>query len=223
MLVDEIVADGDKMGFHFVVIAALSAGRVVQARHLEKGAVFFSQDIFLGNCAWHMQGEVAEYLVRASATTSLIHHHRAMALMIAAAWSRERKPETALPEQLVPQARLLARTKKLTSDQWAYILAMMAVIADEKLTDLVIELSGIQSSREEALQRGPDKGGGLAAAGLRRHQQVTALHRQRHGAGLHVGGRGVAGVGDGLHQLGRQAQGGELGAGHGHRLVGIGR
>lgn len=154
MLVEEIVADGDKMGFHFVVIAALSAGRVVQARHLEKGAVFFSQDIFLGNCAWHMQGEVAEYLVRASATTSLIHHHRAMALMIAAAWSRERKPEKALPEQLVPQARLLARTKKLTSDQWAYILAMMAVIADEKLTDLVIELSGIQSSREEALQRG---------------------------------------------------------------------
>lgn len=90
-LVEEIVADGDKMGFHFVVISALSAGRVVQARHLERGAVIFSQDCFMGNCAWNMHGEVAEHLVCASATTAMIHSHRAMALLIAAAWSREKK------------------------------------------------------------------------------------------------------------------------------------
>nr|WP_294225581.1 SEC-C metal-binding domain-containing protein [Prosthecobacter sp.] len=153
-LVEEIVADGDGMGFHFVVIAAISAGRVVQARHLEKGAVFFSHDCFLGNCAWHMQGEVAAHLVRASGSTSMMHQHRAMALMIAAAWSREMKPESPLPEDLVPQARLLARTKNLTSDQWSYILAMTAVIADGHLTDLVVSQCGIKTSRDEVLLRG---------------------------------------------------------------------
>ena len=153
-LVDEVVADGDGMGFHFIVIAALAAGRVVQARHLEKGAVFFSHDTFLGNCAWHMHGEVAAHLVRAAATTSMIHQHRAMALMIAAAWIREKNPEAPLPAELVPQARLLARTKNLTSDQWSYVLAMTAVIADDNLSDLVVGLCGINASREQGLQMG---------------------------------------------------------------------
>lgn len=153
-LLEEIVADGDRMGFHIVLIAAISAGRGVDARHLAKGAVFFSHDVFMGSCAWHMRGEVAGHLLRAATTTAMPHCHRAVALMIAAAWSRERQPESPLPGELVPQARLLARTKSLTSDQWSYILAMAAIIADDNLTDLVVSQCGIQASREEGLSRG---------------------------------------------------------------------
>jgi hypothetical protein len=194
-LVGEIVADGDKMGFHFVVISALSAGRVVQARHLERGAVFFTNECFLGNCAWNMQGEVAEHLVRASATTAMVHNHRAMALLIAAAWSREKKPGAALPQDLVPQARLLARTKNLNSDQWAHILAMTAVISDDQLTDLVVELCQIRCSREEALMRG----GQLSETLLNVYRKLPCEHvpeePTRH---IHSGGpvrRAVARIG----------------------------
>ena len=76
-------------------------------------------------------------------------------------------------------------------------------------------LGGLGSSLllEQGVQHRQQEGSGLAATGLARHHQVgeafamATVHGLGDGGVLHQGRLGEAEVGNGLHQLGRQAQG----------------
>jgi len=83
---------------------------------------------------------------------------------------------------------------------------------DLALAALVVAALAVTACGNDALQRGQHEGGGLAGAGGRGHAQVGAVHGGRDGLDLHARGLGVAGVGQGLAQLGAQAQIGEGGA-----------
>ncbi len=152
-LVEEVVAAGDPMGFHFVLVGALGMGRKVSARHLERGTMIFNRDVYLGGCAWQMEGEVAEHLVRAVKTTMMGRETHAVALLVAAAWSQEHR-EGRLPTDLIPQARLLARAKDVKGDAWAKLMALAAVVADDSLIELAMEGRQLSVTKEELLKRG---------------------------------------------------------------------
>ena len=77
-------------------------------------------------------------------------------------------------------------------------------------------LGGVAAGFQDALQRRQHKGGGLAAAGLGRHQQVAALQGRADRGGLHRGGLGVAGLFQSEQQFLGQAQ---LGKGALRRLA----
>src|SRR6185295_6701699 len=77
---------------------------------------------------------------------------------------------------------------------------------------LVAPLGGVGTRCEDAVQRRQDERRGLAAAGGGGDHQVGAGERRRNGGRLNVGGRGVAGIGDGADEGFGQAEGIE---GHG--------
>ena len=77
---------------------------------------------------------------------------------------------------------------------------------------LLAALRGVGTRRQDAVQRRQDERRGLAAAGGGGDHQVGAGERRRNGGRLDVGGRGVAGIGDGADEGLGQAEGFE---GHG--------
>ena len=62
----------------------------------------------------------------------------------------------------------------------------------------------------QALQRRQHEGGGLAAAGVRGHEQVGARQRSRNGLELDSGGFGVTGGSDGFKQGGLEPEFGKI-------------
>lgn len=152
-LVEEVTTRGELMAFHFVVIGALATGRPVHARHLEGGLMMLNSEFFMGNCALRMEGEVAEHLVQAVKASAIGLEMRAAALMVAAAWAQKHR-EGRLPADLIPQARLLARAKGLNGESWPRVMALVGLVKDESLTQLVMELARVNAAKEELLERG---------------------------------------------------------------------
>ena len=64
-LIAETIEAGDQLGFLMVTIAALDAGRRVEAAHLVKGTVLTGDPHRLGNFAWKMAGDVPGALIAA--------------------------------------------------------------------------------------------------------------------------------------------------------------
>ncbi|MDB6156046.1 MAG: hypothetical protein JWL90_4499 [Chthoniobacteraceae bacterium] len=128
--IDDVVLDNDQPGFVYGVVAALSCGRRVDARHLTKGTMLMPNILTLGCVAWHMDGDVAEHLLTAVQRTLVARDSQASALLVAAAWCLERR-NGELPSGLITQARLLARTKELSKTGMEMLCALAGIVRDE--------------------------------------------------------------------------------------------
>lgn len=113
-LIAEIIAANDIMAFMAVTVTATHAGRRMDARHLERGTVFFPSHQWLGRVAIHMHGDVPAHLLAAVQNTRLKPLIEAAALHLAAALTLE-QPGKSLPATLMPLARAAARRLKPNS------------------------------------------------------------------------------------------------------------
>jgi hypothetical protein len=113
-LMDEMIAAGDIAAFMAVTVTATHAGRRLDARHLERGTMFFPSHQWLGRVAIAMHGDVAAYLVAAVQNTRLEPGIEATALHLAAALTFD-QPGKSLPANFMPLARAAARRLKPNS------------------------------------------------------------------------------------------------------------
>ena len=107
----EAVRENDLIAFMYLVLAALSRDRPVDARHLARGAMLLPDPAWLGRVALRMYGDVAEHLLEAIHNTMLKPQCEALALYITAAWCQEHRGGV-FPDKLIPAARALARREK---------------------------------------------------------------------------------------------------------------
>jgi hypothetical protein len=134
-LVAEVVRDGDQKAFMLIVVAALSRGRRVDARHLAHGAMMLPQYQWFPLVV-RFQGDVAGHLVAASEQTQLRWACEAAALLIATVWCGEHRGGK-LPEQLIPRARRLARVKELPTEAQGFLTTLAARTKDKGLLALL--------------------------------------------------------------------------------------
>ncbi len=131
-LMEEAVASQDPRAFNTLSIAALSAKRPVDSRHLVRGTRLFTHPEWMGLLAWKMKGEVAQHLVEGARTGCMKRNLHAAALMIAAEWSMEFS-DGRLPPDLIAEARQLARVKDEDSTRIALLVAMALKLNDASL------------------------------------------------------------------------------------------
>lgn len=129
---EEVVRERDQVGFLFLLMAAQSAERKVDARHLVGGTVLMPDVRTLGCSAWQMEGDIADALLQAVRAAALAREIHAGALFIAAAWCRERR-DGVLPPDLIVEARILARYKDLSPNAWAFLGGLAVVTGDQGL------------------------------------------------------------------------------------------
>lgn len=140
-LIGETVQEHDAWGFVYVIVAALGAGRKVDARHLAGGTMLFSNRILLAWVAWHVQGEVPEQLMRAVKGTQLFWEIEGVALVVVAAWCQERR-DGVLPAELIPSARVLAHNPHAAKKAGPYLRVLASLVNDAGLTAIVEERHG---------------------------------------------------------------------------------
>lgn len=129
-LLDETCAAADPLGFLLVMSAALDAGRTVDAACLRRGLGFCMDANRLGCFAWKMPGDVPAALLAALAQSRYSHELHAGALFVVAAWCAERRGGE-LPAGFAANARLLARTKDLSSQALIHLHAAAILAEDE--------------------------------------------------------------------------------------------
>lgn len=119
-LLAEVVATNDLKAFMYVMTAAASAERQMDARHLARGAMMFPEHRWLGKVAVRMQGDVPEHLLSAIENTQLDKICEAAALHLIAAWCEEHRGGK-LPEKLIPLARAAARKLRPNSQEMPHL------------------------------------------------------------------------------------------------------
>jgi SEC-C motif len=150
-LIGEAVKAGRQKDFLFLVMPALEAGRKVDARHLGHGAIMLLDWATLGCVAWHMDGNVPEYLLEAFQHSIMPYDTQATLVFVVAAWCREHRAGV-LPPGLVTIARQVARAKpnkpenpaqaKTQIHLAATVMAFPTVIEDAGLTALIHDRYG---------------------------------------------------------------------------------
>ncbi len=142
-LIGETVVTSDQREFLFLVMAALSAGRPVSARHLALGTVLIPDPWTLGGIVTHMQGDIATPLVEAVRNVFLPPNIVANALFLAAHWHEEHSGGK-LPGPLIGAARVAVRNKTNGQADWALLHAVALISGDEGLYTLVLENRGLK-------------------------------------------------------------------------------
>ncbi len=104
----ELVDAGDSLGFMALGVAAIGANRSVDGRHLSRGAVLVTDVTLLVCFAWHMQGDVPEYLLSATGSGEILPAYSAFALLAIAIICQERRGG-AFPPELITRARTVSR------------------------------------------------------------------------------------------------------------------
>jgi hypothetical protein len=133
---ERAVATQDAMMFQYVICAAATVERKLQASLLPIGAAFVPDPLQLARIAWSMEGEVADELVKAVKTAGLSRVIKTQMLFFAAAWwvKFRRGP---LPQALTTEARTLARMKPVDGYATANLSALITLAPNEALQDLV--------------------------------------------------------------------------------------
>jgi hypothetical protein len=121
----ELVDASDSLGFMALGVAALGANRSVDGRHLVHGA-FLLTDIALLICfAWHMKGDVVEYLLAATRAGQILPAYSAFVFLAIAILCQERR-DGKYPPELIAGARTVSRQigkKHKTSSAALYAIA----------------------------------------------------------------------------------------------------
>ena len=133
----EAVRNHEQDVFIYLVFAAVHLGRKVSSRHLGGGLALLPDYTTMGCVAWHMEGDdVPEQLFAGLRQGGLTDELRAGALFVAAAWCRERRGGV-LPADLLTEARLLARNKKLDPMALGVLFALARTLDDARLNALL--------------------------------------------------------------------------------------
>jgi hypothetical protein len=173
-LIAEIIAASDIVGFMAVTVTATHAGRRMDARHLERGTIFFPSHQWLGRVAIHMHGDVPAYLIAAVQNTRLEPMIEASALHLAGALTLE-QPGKGLPAALMPLARAAARrlrqnSAKMDDVETFSMLRFLAVrTGDNDLTALL---------RQRYSKLTDKKWNGLEAEARRLDEGIVANYRK---------------------------------------------
>ncbi len=131
-LLARLVATKNELAFPRIVLAALCAGRRVDASHLVEGAALFPEPESMSSAAWHCSGEVGVALVDAVKAGLMGIERETTALAVAAAWSKGH-PEFAFPSELIPQARLVARDAAYNFLACSALMVVANLLDDEGL------------------------------------------------------------------------------------------
>ena len=137
------VARCDGVEFVVMVMAALSLGRPVQARHLARGAMLLPDKWVLGAFACQMQGDVTGPLLEAITETQLPDALLPSALYLAVRFHVDQQAGR-LPGALLTQARMAARNKGHDVYGKGMLHAVSLLVADPGLAALVMESEGIK-------------------------------------------------------------------------------
>lgn len=137
-LIAETVREHFQFGFAYVVLAALDAGRTVQARHLAGGAMMLTDHFLIGIVALKMEGDVPAALLEALKHTRLRPQVEAAALLLIAVWCRD-LGDRLLPEGLIAMARGLARTKQIPDIGESLLIAFAELTKDAGLGAVIKE------------------------------------------------------------------------------------
>jgi hypothetical protein len=84
------------------MLAALAAGRRVDAHHLVRGAALFIQIPMLFGVVWHLCGDIGQALMDAAKSDLMGNEREATALALAAAWYQQH-PEQTRPSNWSPR------------------------------------------------------------------------------------------------------------------------
>jgi hypothetical protein len=134
--IGEAVREADQLAFLLLVFGALSRERPVDARHLEGGAKLVNAPQYIVSIAFRVRGDMPEYFLAGIRKTTMHGFSEAVALLAIAIWCDERRGGV-YPEQLLPQARALARRTKKVMEIDSFLLALAKRADDSGLRTLV--------------------------------------------------------------------------------------
>ena len=137
-LLEECIDGYFARAFTTLALAALHKGIPVDARHLVAGARLLPDPGFIGKLSSNVSGDVAGALVGAVADGRLSWQKGAVALFLAAHWSRERKADRHR-KQIVQRTRMLARVARGLEVE-AFLAATSAILEDDELSRLIARL-----------------------------------------------------------------------------------
>ncbi len=139
-VLDEIIAEAvrlrDHVAFTHLVLAALHAGREVDAHHLVIGASLLTEQGILSTLVWHLSGNVAEALVEAIASERTTFEPETFILLLAAQWAHERG-EDKYPPNLMIRARRSARRRRDNPLDQICLERIALLTKDEGLTAIL--------------------------------------------------------------------------------------
>jgi hypothetical protein len=115
-VIAETVRENNPKALFHVLVAALGAGRRVDAHHLTTGATLLGHPVWLGNILMKVGGEMPEAVLAAVENSRFAQHIEAAALLVIQDWCREQR-EGRLPEPFFPLVRRLGRLVTLRSGQ----------------------------------------------------------------------------------------------------------
>src|SRR5262249_4629362 len=135
-LIEELLSDDDRVGFRFVVLAALAANRPVDAKYLVGGASILIERALLSVTALRMRGDVANYLLKAVNTGPFDNRQIANIIFLIAVWCRE-FGSAEFPVELFPKTRELLRLHDLTAGVIGLLLTIALYTNDEGLLTIL--------------------------------------------------------------------------------------
>ena len=130
-LLEQLAAEYAGNEFVFLMIAALHAGRRIDARHLIRGASLLSAGDMLVETAMKMSGEVPEYLMQAVRNALFSNRGKAYALAVVAVMHRQRGEAT--PPAVSSMIRSVAHYDDLSLDAVPALLGLAMYLPDEEL------------------------------------------------------------------------------------------
>ena len=137
-LLEECVDGYYARAFTMTALAALHAGIAVDARHLVEGARLLPDPGLIAKLSTHMAGDVVGGLVGSVADGRLSWQREAVALFLAAHWSRERGIDRHR-KQIARRTRMLARTARGLEVE-AFLAATAGLLGDAELSGLIARL-----------------------------------------------------------------------------------
>jgi SEC-C motif-containing protein len=134
--ITEAVRQGNSLIFMVIVFAAFYRERPVDAKHLVGGAKLLSVPAYLAAIVSRVKGDMPEYLLEGLRNTAIYRPAHATALIYIAMWCDEYRGGV-YPDQLLPEARLLAPKVKGMRDAEALLLLLAHRANDPTLLDLL--------------------------------------------------------------------------------------
>ena len=137
-LIEARVASADETGMTALMLAMVAGGRIIEARVLPGVLPLMNQLEDVSVVALQARGEVVETLLAAVESGVMGWERQAVLLLIAGWICLNREPKRALPPNLIPKARLLAR--EVTGGREALLpLFALAHITRNKALQTVLE------------------------------------------------------------------------------------
>ncbi|HEY0548374.1 MAG TPA: SEC-C metal-binding domain-containing protein [Verrucomicrobiae bacterium] len=149
--IEQTIRANEPAALMCLLLAALDAGRKVDAKHLAEGARLLPAPELLLNLALRMEGNVAAHLMTAVQKTVMPLRMTAVALLTIATWCQEHQRE--LPSGFRAEARLLVRLKSEESKEWLHLVFLHGIAALTNDEDLEKVLYTVRSDDASEAKR----------------------------------------------------------------------